>query len=197
MSKAEKTREFIIRKAAPVFNKKGFAGTSMADLTEATGLTKGSIYGNFENKDEVALAVYDYNVGLLNQRLDFIRESKSTAIEKLLAMADFHRSEFRHVLTQGGCPIMNTAIEANDCHPALREKASASIKSWRNSIISVIEEGIVHKEIRPAANAAKFATAYVALIEGGILLAQTTGDLEMLHTCIDRIRQIIDTDLKL
>jgi hypothetical protein len=69
MSKAEKTRAFIIEKAAPIFNMKGFAGTSMADLTEATGLTKGAIYGNFENKDEVALAVYDYNLSLVVQGL--------------------------------------------------------------------------------------------------------------------------------
>ena len=61
MSKAERTRQFIIEKTAPIFNEKGYAGTSINDLTEATGLTKGSIYGNFENKDEVALAAFDYN----------------------------------------------------------------------------------------------------------------------------------------
>ena len=53
MSKAEKTKEFIIEKSAPIFNKKGYAGTSLADIMEATNLTKGSIYGNFENKDEL------------------------------------------------------------------------------------------------------------------------------------------------
>ena len=58
MSKAEKTREFIIEKAAPIFNTKGYAGASLNDIIDATGLTKGSIYGNFENKDEVAIAVY-------------------------------------------------------------------------------------------------------------------------------------------
>ena len=59
MSKAEKTRQFIIEKTAPIFNKKGFAGTSLSDMTEATGLTKGSIYGNFADKDEVAMAAFD------------------------------------------------------------------------------------------------------------------------------------------
>ncbi|MDO9376148.1 MAG: TetR/AcrR family transcriptional regulator, partial [Ferruginibacter sp.] len=65
MTKAEKTRNFIVEQTAPIFNKKGYAGTSLTDLTEATGLTKGSIYGNFANKDEVALAAYDYNLSLL------------------------------------------------------------------------------------------------------------------------------------
>jgi AcrR family transcriptional regulator len=66
MSKSEQTKAFIIEKTAPIFNKKGYAGTSLSDMTEATNLTKGSIYGNFANKDEVALAAFDYNLGRVN-----------------------------------------------------------------------------------------------------------------------------------
>ena len=58
-SKSSRTKQFIIEKTAPVFNAKGYAGTSINDLMIATGLTKGNIYGNFENKDEVALAAFD------------------------------------------------------------------------------------------------------------------------------------------
>jgi AcrR family transcriptional regulator len=63
MSKSERTKNYIIEKAAPIFNTKGFAGTSLSDLTEATGLTKGSIYGNFENKEEIAIQVFKYSIG--------------------------------------------------------------------------------------------------------------------------------------
>ena len=58
MSTAEKTRQFIIESTAEIFNKKGYAGTSLAHISEATGLTKGSIYGNFANKYEVAKEVF-------------------------------------------------------------------------------------------------------------------------------------------
>jgi AcrR family transcriptional regulator len=61
MGKAERTKQFIIEKTATLFNTKGIAATSLQDMTEATGLTKGSIYGNFKNKDEVALEVFRYN----------------------------------------------------------------------------------------------------------------------------------------
>ncbi len=63
LSKAERTKQFIVEKTALVFNIKGYAGTSINDLMTATGLSKGSIYGNFENKDEVAVAAFDYNFG--------------------------------------------------------------------------------------------------------------------------------------
>jgi len=62
MTKSERTKQHIISATAPIFNKKGYAGTSIADLTKATKLTSGSIYFNFENKEEVALAAFDYNL---------------------------------------------------------------------------------------------------------------------------------------
>ncbi|RZL99390.1 MAG: TetR/AcrR family transcriptional regulator, partial [Pedobacter sp.] len=68
-SKAERTRQLIIEQTAPIFNTKGYAGTSMNDLTAATGLTKGAIYGNFENKDEVAVAAFDYNFSKITEHL--------------------------------------------------------------------------------------------------------------------------------
>src|SRR4051812_49192949 len=116
MSKAEKTKQFIVEKIAPIFNKKGFAGTSLSDMTDATGLTKGSIYGNFTNKDEVALAVYDYNLSRLNKAIDETVAEGTNSIEKLLKMANFYRSRFKSLMATGGCPILNTAVDADDTH---------------------------------------------------------------------------------
>ena len=48
MGKSKETRKLIIEKAAILFNQKGFHGTSMADIMDATELTKGGIYGNFK-----------------------------------------------------------------------------------------------------------------------------------------------------
>ena len=61
MSKTLETKDLIIEKAAPIFNKHGYAGTSMSQLAQAIQMTKGAIYGNFKDKDEIALAAFDYN----------------------------------------------------------------------------------------------------------------------------------------
>ena len=197
MTKAEKTRQYIVEKTAPIFNMKGYAGTSLSDLTEATGLTKGSIYGNFANKDEVAVAVFDYNVSLLKQSFSSIIAGSTSSIDKLTGLANFYRSEFKKYCTHGGCPILNTSVEADDIHPLLKERAAISIKDWRKRVIDIVNEGIKNKEIREIADAGQFATEFVALIEGGILLSKTTGDIAMLNTIIKRIEKIIETELKI
>jgi len=62
MTKSEQTKAFIIEKTAPIFNSKGYAGTSLTDITEATKLTKEVFMETLANKDEVALAAFDYNL---------------------------------------------------------------------------------------------------------------------------------------
>ena len=52
--KKEQTRQRIVAEAAPVFNQRGYAGSSLADLMKATGLEKGGIYRHFSSKEELA-----------------------------------------------------------------------------------------------------------------------------------------------
>ena len=196
MSKAENTRQFIVEKIAPIFNKQGFAGTSLSDMTDATGLTKGSIYGNFANKDEVALAVFDYNFSRLNKGLDAVIAGCTNSIDALMKMANFYRVEIRNTITGGGCPILNTAIEADDTHPELKLRAAKGIKDWKKKIETIIKKGSAAGEIKATINAAEFAIEFISIIEGGIMLTKTTGDLGMLNICIKRVEKIINTELK-
>jgi TetR/AcrR family transcriptional repressor of nem operon len=58
--KGEQTRQDIIRKAAPIFNQKGYEGAALSDLMRATGLEKGGIYRHFESKEELAGDAFDH-----------------------------------------------------------------------------------------------------------------------------------------
>lgn len=195
MTKAEKTRAYIIEKASVLFNMKGFAGTSMADLTEATGLTKGAIYGNFENKDEVAIAVFEYNISLISNGLKRVMEAEENAADRLRAMVQFYRDFFVTVVSRGGCPMLNTAVEADDSHPALKQRAAATLLSWHDAIVRTIQRGKERGEIRQEANAEEFSTVCIALIEGGIMLAKALNDRKRLDDALRQIDRIIAANL--
>ena len=62
MNKGEMTRQRIIEEAAPIFNQRGYAGCSMQDVMEATGLEKGGIYRHFESKEELAAEAFKYAI---------------------------------------------------------------------------------------------------------------------------------------
>lgn len=191
MSKAERTRQFIIEKTAPVFNAKGYAGTSLNDIVEATGLTKGSVYGNFGNKDEVALAVFDYNFGRISA---YIRErvhARDTAIGKLLVYPEVYRDFLKIGFLKAGCPVLNTATEADDTHPALREKAVNALKTWRYYLEKIVARGIADKELKASAKPAEVASLVMTLIEGAVMIAKVTGKTAELHVAMDHLEKII------
>ena len=104
ISKADRTKEFILETLAPVFSKFGYVGTSMAFITKATGLTKGSIYGNFENKEHLALAVFNFNLkGVLKSLNTFVGKFSSPT-QQLHAINDFYRQYYSYAVDFGGCP---------------------------------------------------------------------------------------------
>jgi len=193
--KAERTRQHIIEKAAPFFNKKGYADTSLSDITAATGLTKGAIYGNFENKDELALAVFSYNLDRLAGGMLVAMQQQDKAADQLLAMINYYRQAYRQVAIQGGCPVMNAAVEADDNFPALKVKVKGAIKNWTRTIIRTIDNGKKDGSIRPQADAGATATLLIALIEGGLMLAKLADEASPLQHTLDRAEQIIRTEL--
>ncbi|BDB26696.1 transcriptional regulator [Cupriavidus sp. TA19] len=175
MNKAERTRQLIVEKTAPIFNTKGYAGTSLADMTEATGLTKGSVYGNFANKEEVALAAFDHNWKQVQSAVRNEMAAKTTSMEKLLALTGVYEN-LPEGFPEGGCPLLNTAIEADDTHPALREKALEAFRSWQSNLVSVIKAGIASREFRRDVDPEQAAVTLIALIEGAVMISRLTGN---------------------
>jgi AcrR family transcriptional regulator len=198
MSKAEKTKQHIIEKTATLFNTKGYISTSLSDITQATGLTKGSIYGNFENKDEVAIEVYKYNAGLLSRTLSrSFGEEYHKSVDKLHAFVAFYRKNWKFVFSNGGCPIMNAATEADDSFPALKTQVKRSFEQWMVKISATILEGQKNGEIDKKINAEQYASLFIMLIEGGILLSKTMGDQSFLNHALDKIAHMIDHELNI
>ena len=191
MTKAERTRSFIIEKTASIFNTKGFAGTSLNDITAATGLTKGSIYGNFANKDEVALAVFDYNLKRATADIGRQIAAQDSAQNKLMVYVEVYTDFFDAQCENGGCPILNTAIEADDTHPELRKKAAAAIRSWKNRIISIVNEGVEKKELKANIDASQIALTMIAMIEGSIMISKLLNDKSHITAVLESMKKLI------
>ncbi|WP_069660593.1 TetR/AcrR family transcriptional regulator [Arcticibacter eurypsychrophilus] len=192
LSKAERTRKFIIEKTASIFNTQGYAGTSLSDLTQATGLTKGSIYGNFENKEQVALAVFDYNYTTILRISRELINLAGTYREKLLIYSSVYHDFMESSFPQGGCPILNTAIEADDTNRLLKNRAAEAIFKWKENIVKLIQEGSLAGEFKPVIDEAQMALSIIALIEGGVMIAKVTDSQKNLDEVLKTVKMLID-----
>jgi len=196
MNKSAETRIHIIEKAAPIFNMHGYAGTSISQLTQAIGMTKGAIYGNFKDKDEIALAAFDFNFSQISTRIQKEIRAKENACDKLIAFANFYLDRFAQITETGGCPILNAAIDSDNMHPRLKEKVVQAIETWIGSVARIIHNGIKHKQIRTNTRAEQFASVFVSLIEGGVMLSKTTGSTIHLSRNIDHIIFLVNSELR-
>jgi TetR/AcrR family transcriptional repressor of nem operon len=175
MTKAEKTRKFIIEKAAPIFNKKGMAGTAISDIMEATKLAKGGVYGNFDSKEQICVEAFSYLLQSINAAIVQAMEDKTTAKEKLHALVEFYTHRLFNS-NRGGCPILNFGTEADDTNPLIKQKVKEAIATAQGRISKLVYEGIVTGDFKKTFNAEIFAIKMFTMVEGAILISRTQGN---------------------
>ena len=191
MTKAERTKQFIIEQAAPLLMKNGIAGTAMSDIMAATRLAKGSLYVHFENKEELSYAVVDHNLEMLGKKMLEGSNRQSSSKGKILLLLKILGDPLNTPL-EGGCPMLNFGIEADDTNPAVLKKVAKTIKNIQQATASLVRQGIANGEFNKNWNADVFATKSFALIEGGILLSRVTGKSEQMKVIIKIIRDEIE-----
>jgi len=192
VGKAEETRQAIIEKAAVIFNKNGYQRTTMSTLTKALGLTKGAIYGHFSDKDALAVEAFRYSVQKVSDRVRVQLQRNEGSVAKLRAFARTFLDYFDEIVQSGGCPILNTAADSDDAHPQLDGEVRRVLTAWEERLVAMVNAGKESGEILACADAEIFATTFIALIEGGILLAKTIGKRKYLVSSVNGINLIID-----
>lgn len=195
MSKAEKTTQFIIETVAPIFNRNGYSGTSLSDVTSATGLTKGAIYGNFESKEELALKAFNHNVRKVFDKLTSLTDKEQTILGKLKAMTSFYRDYPIMTCDLGGCPLLNVGIDANHQNELLYNRVKEVNMKLKRNLTNLLLAGIDNKEIKPDIDANKYAGIIIGMIEGSVYMTFVLNDDQYMSNMMSQIDVIIDQEL--
>lgn len=196
LTKSERTRRFIIEQAAPIFNRKGFAGTSMSDILEATGLAKGGLYGNFESKEEIAREAFQYSFERAYGGVVDAVTAKTSPLEKLFAVCDYYKDYTKNSPVEGGCPILNFGVEVDDTMPRLKKDVRLAIERQLHDLYRVIEKGKRVGEIRKDINSERYAALIYAQIEGAIFMAKALDDHKKLNQSLEFLKGMILSEMK-
>lgn len=195
MRKGEQTRLEVIRKAAAIFNQRGYAGASLSDLMSATGLEKGGIYRHFESKQQLAAEAFDYAWKLaVDMRFEGTQEISNTVDRLTQIVRNF--SDRRAGLVPGGCPLLNTAIDSDDGNPRLRAKARCALNSWLLRLQAIVEEGQRRGEIRLEVVAKALATLIVSTLEGSLMVSRLLRKEDMQSQACLYLEQYLETNVR-
>lgn len=195
--KGDRTRERIVSTAAPVFNRLGYAGASVADLMAAAGLEKGGIYRHFESKEAIAIAAFDHAIALHAERFRaYIAAAPPHAAARMVAVAEALASVGENPVVVGGCPLLNTAVECDDnegpLYPELRKRTRRAMSRLLGAVRGIVAEGIASREFPRSTDADAEASTLVATMEGALMLTKLYKDPIHLRHAVARVRERAD-----
>ena len=193
MGKGEQTRLAILRTVAVLFNEKGYATTSMQDITRATGIQRGGIYNHFSSKDELALETFEYALSVLKKQLIRSIASQKTDIGRLKAIA----TTFAELYTQNprfpcGCQVLNTAVEAKRHMLPLRQKAQEAMNQLNTLIVETVINCVEQGELPNSVDEDAIATVFISTLEGAMLLSVLYDDSVHLRRAVNHLHWYVD-----
>jgi TetR/AcrR family transcriptional regulator, transcriptional repressor for nem operon len=194
MTKGERTRERIVAEAAELFNLRGFEGGSMSELMAATGLKKGGIYRHFSSKERLAAEAFDYAWRLtLDERMQDLDRIPNSVEQLKRFIANFVDSR---PAIGGGCPLLNTAVDADDGNPVLRKRARKGFHDLRDRLRAIVKSGIKRGEIRQGIGAKELATLIIASLQGALAIDRLERNGKALAAARLHLERYLDSEVR-
>jgi hypothetical protein len=103
----------------------------------------------------------------------------------------FFESYISNPPVEGGCPLLNAAVEADDAHPELKKTALNILNGLRTSLISILEKGIHYKQIKRGIDKELYAAIIIASLEGAIMMSKLSGNDEDIIRIIKHLEKLI------
>jgi len=180
-------RERLIESTRTLLWERGYVGTSPKSIQQLADVGQGSMYHHFSGKEELARAAIDRTAMEMRAGVDARLSGPGTALERISA---YLRRE-RDVLK--GCPIGRLTQDPDVMGaPVLREPVEETFTWLRNRLASVVTEGVDAGELSPAIDPAVTASAIVAALQGGYVLARAADSAKPFEQAIEGILALLD-----
>ncbi|MDX1462878.1 MAG: TetR/AcrR family transcriptional regulator [Marinirhabdus sp.] len=193
MRNGEHTRNRILKESANLFNTQGYKATSISDITKATGLTKGAIYRHFDNKSDLEQQALHSLGRLMFSELGTTIQKAPDFKSKMQATFSFFEKYMHTPLYEGGCPLMNAAVEADDTNSILRKQALQMLSQLKISLERIIENGIKNGQVQEDTDANYYATIFIATLEGGIMMSKLEQNSSAILSTISHLKRVVES----
>lgn len=190
--KKEYDRDAVLEKAMGTFWKKGFEGTSMQDLVDATGLNRFGLYQEFGNKE-----------GLFNAALDFYRDNfvtlALTPLNQKAGDLDAIRNYFDllvdHAPNSGelaGCLMTNTAIDSTNKSTATLDRVGTHMVRIEKAIFGCLTNAKKKGQIAPDTDIRELAQYFLGVSQGLAVFGRMNAPVEQMQAFVNVAMRSID-----
>lgn len=185
--KGERTRGRIVDAAARLIHERGVAGTTLEDIRSAAGVSGSQLSHYFADKEELVQAVIGHQADTIadnQQRADL------SSLEGLRAWRNTVIAQVESSQGKGGCPLGSLAGQLAENDPQARGLISAGFGQWSTAISDGLRRLHAAGHLPDGADPDDLAVTLLAVLQGGLLLAQVQRDTRPLETALDTLLEL-------
>lgn len=195
-AKGAQTREHILATAEAIILQRGYAGTSIEDIINQAGITKGGFFYHFDGKIDLARGLItrflEQDALFFNGLVDRARSLTEDPLQQLLiflklmaeAMADLPS-------THPGCLVASFTYESQQFDDGVRELNAQGILSWREIFMEQLEKIVEKYPMKIERPLEELADMLTGVIEGGIIMSRALDDRDILPSQLLQYREFI------
>jgi len=193
VTKGIQTKQKIINKSLQLFSVKGYYNTSINDILEATGLTKGGLYGHFKSKEDIWYAVYDQAVTIWK---DIVFKDIRKIDDPLKRIEKALDNDLKNYLGadvfEGGCFFLNMLVELSGQSNTMGNCILKGIIGFSEVITLWLKEAHEKNMLKHGLNYNEIAKFIVVSINGCAALYPSTRDPEIWKLTLKQINYYIN-----
>ena len=187
-SKGELTRQTIVEQSLQLFSVKGYYNTSVKDVLEATGLTKGGLYGHFASKEEIWYAVYDQAVSIWRS---LVFKGVRQCRDPLERLDTFIQNDMESYLGgdvfDGGCFFLNMLVELSGQSASMSKHILSGFVRLSRLLRLWLEEAQEKNIVGRDANLKEIANFIVITLNGAAALYISSRDRSIISQTVSQL----------
>jgi TetR/AcrR family transcriptional regulator, transcriptional repressor for nem operon len=189
-SNAENAREKLVKAGIELFRRKGYVATTVDEICDDAGLTKGAFFHHFESKEALAeecLHEWDCRVIAMHEQAPF--QAVADPVDKLLAAMDFFVGVFENPNMVKSCLAGTTVQEVSETHPKLREAAQKCFASGERYFQNLLADASASRGV--TVDTSSLAKLWMATLQGSLLLCKASREDAVIPSNLKHIREYI------
>lgn len=187
-------REKLLERAQELMLTKGFIATTVDEICKAAGLTKGSFFHYFRNKEELGKATLDRFV---QAQLEMVGRGsfrkRPDPLDRLYGWVDSVIEASKSPLAKKGCLLGNFSQELSDTHPEIRSQCAQRFSEWTDLLKKDLDEAKAKHLPRSRLDSQSLAEHFIAVIQGSLILAKAKQDFSMVEKNLSHFRRYLQS----
>ena len=190
------TRDKILTETKNLVFCNGFSGTSIDQILDKTGITKGAFFYHFKTKNALAKALIETyakeDMSHLESALQETESLKETPLKRLLQFVQMFIDMMRSLEEPPSCLYASYSYESNQFDQETLDIVSDSILEWRNTFTELLNNVLAENTPKKDIDVQSLSDQFVVIFEGAFVVSKALNDSDITAKQLQHLKNYLE-----